>query len=116
MAIGSASGGLYFFRTTSTPGTTGSPTLYDMEISDSGHLLIGGPSSDRAGVPLQVKGNVLVSPGGSGGEVQFGTPSGETGMSLIGANRADIRFDGSTLKLLAGFGPGAMPSGQRHHR
>ena len=31
-------------------------------------------------------------------------------MSIIGANRADVRFDGSTLKLLAGVGPGAMPS------
>ena len=108
--IGSASGGLYFFHTASSPGTTGSPSVFDMELSDSGHLLLGGPNSDRAGIPLQVKGNVLFSSGGSGGEVQFMTPGGETGMSIIGTNRADVRFDGSTLKLLAGFGPGAMPS------
>jgi hypothetical protein len=108
--IGSASGGLYFFHTAGNPGTTASPSVFDLELSDSGHLLVGGPSSDRAGIPLQVKGNLLVSPGGSGGEFQVGTPGGETGMSIIGANRADVRFDGTTLKLLAGFGPGAMPS------
>src|SRR5206468_4147799 len=34
----------------------------------------------------------------------------ESGMSIIGNNRADVRFDGSSLKLLAGFGSGAMPS------
>jgi hypothetical protein len=107
--IGSANGGLYFFHTAGNPGTTVSPSVFDLELSDSGHLLVGGASSDRAGIPLQVKGNLLVSPGGSGGEFQVGTPGGETGMSVIGANRADIRFDGSTLKLLAGFGPGAMP-------
>ena len=103
--IGSASGGLYFFHTASAPGTTANPSLFDMELSDSGHFLIGGPASDRAGIPLQVNGRVLLTPGGSGGEVQFGTPNGETGMSFIGANRADVRFDGSTLKLLAGLDP-----------
>jgi hypothetical protein len=51
-----------------------------------------------------------LAPGGSGGDLRFFTPGGETGMSIVGANRADLRFDGSTVKLLAGFGPGAMPS------
>jgi hypothetical protein len=108
--IGQSTGGLYFFRTTSDPGTTGSPALYDMELSDGGNLLVGNPLTDVAGIPLQVNGLARVSPGGSGGYVQFHTPAGETGMSIIGANRADVRFDGSTLKLLAGVGPGAMPS------
>jgi hypothetical protein len=31
-------------------------------------------------------------------------------MAIIGTNRADVRFDGTTLKLLAGTGPGAMAS------
>jgi hypothetical protein len=61
---------------------------------------------------LEVNGNVRVHPNGGivGGFVQFGTPNGETGLSISGNNRADIRFDGSTLKLLAGVGPGAMAS------
>jgi hypothetical protein len=42
------------------------------------------------------------------GFVAVGTPNGESGTSIKrGDNRADIRFDGSTLKLVAG--PGAGP-------
>ena len=108
--IGSASGGLYFFHTASGPGTTGSPSVFDLELANSGHLLIGGPSSDRSGIPLQVNGNLLLTPGGSGGEVQFGTPNAETGMTIIGANRADLRFDGSMIKLLANAGTGVPPT------
>jgi hypothetical protein len=69
-----------------------------------------GTSTPTVGVSLEVNGNARVTPGGSGGFVQIGTPSGETGMAIIGANRADIRFDGSTLKLLAG--PGTTPPGK----
>ena len=59
---------------------------------------------------LHVKGSTLIEAGGSGGNVLFGTPNGETGLAIIGTNRGDVRFDGSTLKLVAGFGPGAQPS------
>ena len=59
---------------------------------------------------LHVKGGTTLEAGGSGGNVQFGTPNGETGMVIVGTNRADIRFDGSTLKLVAGLGAGAQPS------
>jgi hypothetical protein len=69
-----------------------------------------GTNSTSPGVLLEVNGTTRVTPGGSGGFVSIGTPSGETGMAIIGANRADLRFDGSTLKLLAGVGPGAMTS------
>jgi hypothetical protein len=69
-----------------------------------------GTSTPTTGVRLEVNGNARVTPGGSGGFVQIGTPGGETGLAIIGANRADIRFDGSALKLLAGVGPGAMAS------
>lgn len=69
-----------------------------------------GTNTPEAGYSLQVNGPTRLTTGGSGGVIRFGTPSGESGMSIIGNNRADVRFDGSTLKLLAGFGPGAMPS------
>lgn len=36
--IGQTTDGLYFFRTASDPGTTGSPANYDMVISDSGNI------------------------------------------------------------------------------
>jgi len=69
-----------------------------------------GTANPTNGAQLEVKGTTRISPGGSGGFVSIGTPNGETGMGIIGSNRADIRFDGSTLKLLAGFGSGAMPA------
>jgi hypothetical protein len=69
-----------------------------------------GTNSPTAGVRLEVSGATKLNAGGSGGYLLLHTPSGESGMSVIGNNRADVRFDGATLKLLAGVGPGAMPS------
>jgi hypothetical protein len=57
---------------------------------------------------LDVNGNALFR--FPNANVQFGTPGGETGMTIIGTNRADARFDGTTFKLLAGLGSGAPPS------
>jgi hypothetical protein len=51
---------------------------------------------------------LTVNAGGSGGEVRVSAPDGESGMSIVGTNRADVRFDGQTLKLLAGPGTGSM--------
>jgi hypothetical protein len=46
---------------------------------------------------------LALNPAGAGGQIQFGTPNAETGMTISGASgRADVRFDGSTFKLLAG--------------
>ena len=45
------------------------------------------------------------------GFVTVGTPNGESGTSIKrGNNRGDVRFDGSTLKLVAGPGFGPPPS------
>jgi Chaperone of endosialidase len=55
----------------------------------------------RPAYKLDVVGNVLIDPG-NGNSMIFGTPNGETGMStFVGSGRADIRFDGSSLKLVA---------------
>jgi hypothetical protein len=71
-----------------------------------------GTSTPTLGVRLEVNGNARVTPGGSGGFVQIGTPNGETGLSFQGANRADIRYDGSILKLVAGtVGPPSPSAG-----
>lgn len=54
-------------------------------------------------------GNVVMTPnGGTGGygSTIFGTPAGESGMTIRGGNRADVRFNGSSLKILAGIGTG----------
>ena len=77
-------------------------------INTSGNVGIG-TTTPRAGTKLEVNGNAALTPGGSGGGIFFGTPNTETGMSIVGSNRADVRFDGSTLKLVAG--PAGGPPG-----
>lgn len=63
-----------------------------------------------SGVALAVNGPARVSPGGSGGYLQLGSPNGESGLSIVGPNnRADLRFNDTTVKLVAG--PGAGPPG-----
>ena len=110
--IGQSTGGLYFFRTASDPGTTASPTNYNLLVSDIGSVIINpGATPPTAGIALEVNGATLMTTGGSGGKIQFGTPSAETGMTISGNSnntRADVRFDGSTLKLVA-VGSGLVP-------
>jgi len=90
-------------------GTGAMPSANGIVITTAGNVGIG-TNNPTAGVKLEVNGVTKVNSGGSGGYAYFHTPSGESGMSIIGNNRADVRFDGSSLKLLAGFGSGAMPS------
>jgi hypothetical protein len=62
---------------------------------------------------IDTSGDIVMTPnGGSGGygSTYFGTPNGESGMSIKGINRADVRFNGATLKLVAGLGGGPPPS------
>lgn len=63
-----------------------------------------GTSTPRPGIRLEVSGATLLKPGN--GNIQFGSPNAELGLSIIpnAGNRADLRFDGSVLKLLAGAG------------
>jgi hypothetical protein len=68
-----------------------------------------GTSTPTVGIRLEVNGNARITPGGSGGYLQVGTPNGETGLGVIGNNRFDLRFNGSTLKLVAGLGGGPPP-------
>jgi hypothetical protein len=89
---------------------TGTPNFANgINITTAGIVGIG-TDTPRVGLKLEVNGPAAFTPGGSGGEIQFGTPGGETGTSIIGTNRADFRFNGSTLKLLAGLGTGVPPS------
>jgi hypothetical protein len=82
-------------------------TLYYRVPDALGNVLTAGYVDSNGMVTrgrLSVEGSADIAPGGSGGAIHFGTPSTETGMTIIGANRADVRFDGTTLKLLAGTG------------
>jgi hypothetical protein len=63
-----------------------------------------GTSGPTPEVLLEVNGPTRVTAGGSGGFVQIAAPNGETGLGVIGTNRFDLRFDGSSVKLVAGTG------------
>jgi hypothetical protein len=101
--MGHSTGGFYFFRTDSDPGTMGSPPLYDVMLSDDGNVGIG--AYPTAGVRLEVSGTTLLKPGN--GNISLSSPNGELGISLLPTasnSRADLRFDGGTVKLAAGAG------------
>ncbi len=64
-----------------------------------------GIATPRFGHKLDVNGSAIISPGGGGGDIQFGTPNFETGMTISGGNnRADIRFNGFEMALVVGVG------------
>lgn len=73
-----------------------------MQIIQTGEVGIG--VSPQAGLKLDVGGNGRFQ--GANGNINLGSPNGETGMTFTNDNRADIRFDASGLKLLAGTGTG----------
>jgi len=57
--MGTATGGLYFFRTTSAFGSTASPANYDLEITDNGNLI---QARDKGGL---VKAMIYVNADGA---------------------------------------------------
>jgi len=101
--MGHANTGFYLFRTASNPGTTGSAALYDFVVNDEGNVGLG-INAPATGYRLDVNGSTLLR--AANGSTQFGAPNGEMGMSLTpnAGNRADLRFDGSVLKLVASTG------------
>jgi hypothetical protein len=61
---------------------------------------------------VQLPNGVQLGAGAQGNSVSFGSPNGETGMTISGATgRADVRFDGTTLRLLAGPAGGPPSNG-----
>lgn len=74
--------------------------------ADPGGNVSIGSSPPPDGVRLHVDGVTRLSPGGSGGFVQVGTPNGETGLTISGQNRLDLRFNGDTATLAAGANTG----------
>ena len=70
-----------------------------------------GTQTPGIGLKLDVNGLARFSPGGTGGAIQFGSPNGETGMTISNPfTRADIRYDTGLLKLLNGPAGGPPPN------
>jgi hypothetical protein len=70
-----------------------------------GKGLIGGSlgigTTPVAGLNLDVAGSARVTP--NGGSVSIGAPNAEVGLTeLFGSGRADLRFDGTAVRLVAG--------------
>jgi hypothetical protein len=81
-----------------------------MTLTTSGNLGIG-TTTPTPGIRLDVNGDVLMRNLGSGGNMQFGTPNAESGMSIVSLiGRADYRYDGTTLKMVVNGGGGPPSS------
>ena len=86
-------------------------------VSNEGKNLLLNNSGGNVGIgtstptaPLHVNGGALVTTGNNR-EVSIGSPNGESGISIRGtSNRADVRFDGTSLRLAAGMGIGPPAS------
>jgi hypothetical protein len=84
-------------------------TLQTGNFNINGNGFFGGTVGIGTTTPeatLHVNGVAVLRPDGVR-EVSIGSPGGETGIGIKGtSNRADLRFDGTTLKLVAGLGTG----------
>jgi hypothetical protein len=93
----------------SSSGVGGSGTIGTVPLWSAADALSDSQiSQDVNGV--QMPNNVAFAAGAQGYQAAFGSPNGETGLSIAktAGARADLRFDGSTVKLVArpaGSGP-----------
>ena len=79
------------------------PATNGIAITKEGNVGIG-TITPLAGFKLDARGAAIFNPGGNGGGfISIHTPNSETGLTINGngTTRADLRFDGSTLKLVA---------------
>jgi hypothetical protein len=87
--IGQTTGGLVFFRTASDPGTTNSPAIYDMVITNAGNVGIGIADTDAK---LEVNGTLIADGITDNGTFQFQI-DGSPGSALV-------CYTGNTLQVL----------------
>ena len=100
-----------FVNLVGATGVSGSGTANSIPVWSAGTTL-GSSLITQAGGAIQLPNNVQLAPGTNGNVVQFGSPNSETGMTMAGPNgRADVRFDGTTLRLLSGPAGGPPSNG-----
>lgn len=90
-------------------GVGGSGAANSIPVFTAG-TTIGNSLISQSGGTVQLPNAVSLAATASGNNVSFGSPASETGMTISGPiGRADLRFDGSTLKLVAGPAGGPPP-------
>jgi hypothetical protein len=85
-------------------GVSGSGTTNSIPFWSAGTTLGNSQITQNAN-GVQLPNGVQLAVGAQGYQLAFGSPNGETGLSIAGPTalkRADLRFDGITLKLNAG--------------
>jgi hypothetical protein len=88
-------------------GISGSGTTNRIPLWTGGTFL-GNSLITQSANGVQLPNGVQLGPGTNGNSVTFGSPNSETGMTMSGpVGRADVRFDGTTLRMLAG--PAGFP-------
>jgi hypothetical protein len=111
LLLQASSAGGYMGTTSNHPLVLRTNDLDRMVVMPNGNVGIATAPLD--GYKLHVNGSALFGIG-NGGDIAFGTPNAETGMTITRAGgRGDLRFEGSTLKLVAGLagGPPASTAG-----
>lgn len=74
--------------------------------------VVGDSLISESGGVVQLPSFVSLATTPQGNNISFGTPNTETGMTISGATgRADVRFDGTTLRLLTGPAGGPPSNG-----
>lgn len=96
-------------------GVSGSGTTNTIPFWSGGTMLSDSQITQNAN-GVQLPNGVQLGVGLQGNQVSFGSPNGETGLSIAspGGPRADLRFDGNTVKLVArsaGSGPPPATNG-----
>jgi hypothetical protein len=88
--IGQSGGGLYFFRTTSAFGTTGTPANYDMSITDTGNIAQARTGSGLPKAMLYILGTATISRCYNG---VTGSSSGNCGFTVSRDGTGSYRID-----------------------
>lgn len=111
--IGHTTGGLYFFHTTSAPGTVGSPATYDLVIKDTGHVSVN-VLEIQGGADLSEKfdvGGARSAPGGALADLQPGllvSIDPQHPGKLVVSDRAYDRRVAGVISGAGGIAPGMV--------
>lgn len=93
-----------FVNLVGATGVSGSGTTNTIPFWSAGTTLGNSQITQNAN-GVQLPNGVQLAIGAQGYQLAFGSPNGETGLSIAGPTaprRADLRFDGTTLKLFTG--------------